>query len=238
MSDTDGRPVTGPPPPGEGPGPAAPPRQPAFNVPPITLGLVGAVAVGFAALTWGPVWLADGAYQYLTVVPARVVVAIHDPLRPNTVFAALSLVTHVFIHFQGVHVALNLGFLLAFGSGCERALGTRRFALLALASAVAGAAAQVAADWGQVVFMFGASGMVSGCIGGFLRLLLAMPGRRRQALAMLAVLVGFNALFAIVGPQMLGIDGQIAWQAHLGGFVAGLLLGYPPRRRRTMNRRG
>ena len=49
--------------------------------------------------------------------------------------------------------------------------------------------------------------------------------------ALLAVLLFFNGVFAAFGPALLGLDAQIAWQAHLGGFAAGLVLGYPPRRR-------
>ncbi|NNG03596.1 MAG: hypothetical protein HKM95_05775, partial [Inquilinus sp.] len=76
----------------------APVRQPAFKIPPITLALAVAIAAAYAVLSLGPLWLADAAYKYLTVVPARVALVVVDPGRSDTVLAVLSLVSHAFIH--------------------------------------------------------------------------------------------------------------------------------------------
>jgi membrane associated rhomboid family serine protease len=90
---------------------------------------------------------------------------------------------------------------------------------------------QIAASWGQDIPLFGASGAVSGCIGAFCRLMLAThdPGRRRLALNLIGFTIIANVLFALFGGGLMGLDAQVAWQAHIGGFLAGFALGTPRR---------
>jgi membrane associated rhomboid family serine protease len=75
--------------------------------------------------------------------------------------------------------------------------------------------------------MFGASGGVSGAMGAAVRLMLADrldPQRRRLGLNLILALIGLNLLFALFGGALMGLDAGVAWQAHLGGFVAGFLM--------------
>lgn len=220
-----------PPPVGEPPPEPRRPSEPrAFNVPPVTLAVAGILVAVFGILTLAPVWWAALAIDWLAVRPVFVAEALSNPQPLTVLVAALSMVGHALIHLDGVHVALNVGFLLAFGGGCERAFGARRYIGILVVAAIAGAAAKLALDWNTPLYMIGASGAVFGCMGAFIRLLIGGPPRmRRSGLTLLLSLVAVNLIFTLVGPAIFGIDGRIAWDAHVGGFVAGFLLGWPRR---------
>ena len=209
------------------------PRGPrAFNVPPVTLAVAAVLVAVFGVLTLAPVPWTVGIVETFSLRPIRVALALAHPADGRPVLAALSFLTHALIHIDGVHIAFNVGFLLAFGSMCERAFGPRRYIAILVLTAIAGAAAKLAVDWAAPVIMFGASGAVFGCMGAFVRLLISGPAHiRKRGLVLMGALVVVNIILTFVGPAIFGIDGRIAWDAHLGGFVAGLLLGWPPRRK-------
>lgn len=211
---------------------ARPVRQPMFNVPPITLAAVGVITAMFLLLQVVPRDWQYWIVLHFALVPARLAAAWADPLGPQALFGFGGLVLHTLVHLDWVHWALNAGFLLAFGALCERVFGPRRYLLLLLVATLSGAAAQLILDWSGGFVMFGASGAVAGCFAGASRLMVSAPDprRRRTGWSLLIVLVGTNALFAIFGGAMLGVDGQIAWQAHLGGFVGGWLMAFRPNR--------
>ena len=205
-------------------------RQPIFNVPPITLWLSGVMIAVFAVIhllpdsVWGPI------INRMAVVPAYFgYLGQLPPLDALTVVA--SLVFYALVHVEPIHLIANLGFFLAFGSVCERQYGPRRYTVLLLVTTVAAALVQVAASWGVETTLIGASGAVSGCIAAFCRLALARhdPAGRRLALNLIGFTIIANVLFALVGGGIMGVDAQIAWQAHIGGFLAGFALGGPRR---------
>jgi membrane associated rhomboid family serine protease len=208
------------PPPGSG--------EPAINAPPATVTLVLAIVGVYLVLQILPINVALAIEDLFSLVPARVALALADPLSPAALVVAASFVTHAFLHLDLMHIVANAGFLLAFGSFAERAVGRRRYLGLLLASVLAGAGAQLLVDWGRWVSLLGASAAASGCLGTLVRFLLTGsppdPKRRRFGLALLAAMVLVNLLFAVLGPSLLPLSGDIAWEAHLGGFVAGYLL--------------
>ena len=213
------------------PGPAQ--RQPVFNVPPVTLALVLAILAMFAVIRLGPDTLAVSLVLNLSVVPFNVATLVADPSLELGLAVAASLFGYALVHVDPLHLALNAGFLLAFGATCERSLGRRGMLLLFLLSAAGGALVQIAADWAAPVPVFGASAGVSGCIGGFARLALAdrqNPQRRRLAMNLVLFLLCSNVLIGIFGGAVIGIDADIAWEAHLGGFAVGFLVAHRPRR--------
>lgn len=205
-------------------------RQPIFNVPPITLWSSVAMIAVFTALHLLPETVWDPVVSRMVVVPARLAdLGGLSPLDALSVLA--SLVFYALVHYEPIHLIANLGFFLAFGSVCERQFGARRYTVLLLVTTVAAALVQIAASWGTNIVLLGASGAVSGCIAAFCRLALAThdPARRRLALNLIGFTVIANILFAVVGGGIMGLDAQIAWQAHIGGFLAGLALGAPRR---------
>ena len=158
-----------------------------------------------------------------------------------------SFVTHMLLHGDWMHLVINSVWMVAFGSVLARRLGSVRFLIVSAASAAAGAAASLAWYWGgEFTLLVGASGAISGQLAGAVRLMfaeggsLATLGRRRfekvQALSLgetfrtPAALMFLGVWFVITifagalnfGPP--GEEARIAWEAHVGGFLAGLVL--------------
>lgn len=150
------------------------------------------------------------------------------------------LVGHAFVHADAAHLVTNMVVLRLFGGWVEAALGSVRFLLFFLLTAVAGALTEGWLADDPMVPMLGASGAISGVMAAFLllhpRAALRLPLLvRTPVLLPLAVPVGCDlgvnvALAVFPPPPELALSG-IAWEAHLGGFAAGLLLAVPLRRR-------
>ncbi len=162
-----------------------------------------------------------------------------DGIAPWTV------VTHAFLHGGWVHVFLNSFWLAAFGSPLARRFGAVRFLAFFAVSAMGGAAAHFVSHWSDPIPLVGASGAISGCMAataffmfsrdeeafdGFERAAWRRPAldlmqalSDRRVLMFLLSWVAINIVVGLSGAT-LGASGEIAWEAHLGGFAAGLLL--------------
>ncbi len=133
------------------------------------------------------------------------------------------LLTAAFLHGSLLHIAFNMYALYLFGPFVEKALGTARFIAAYLTTAIA---SSVFVYWleNPLTPTIGASGAVFGLFGMALLLLL----RAKQDVTTLLVLLAINAVISL--------QGNISWQGHLGGFVAGCILGaafaYAPRDRK------
>jgi membrane associated rhomboid family serine protease len=150
---------------------------------------------------------------------------------------ALTYFTYLFIHGSYLHVGINCLWLLVFGPPLAWRVGTLRFLALYFFCGVAAALAQLISDWGSMVPVVGASGAISGLMGGTIRIMYgtrlpAAPGSIRPPLAPIssAPVLFFSAVWlvmnVIVGVIGLGTteEGEIvAWVAHMGGYVTGLL---------------
>ena len=147
-----------------------------------------------------------------------------------------TLVTSMFLHGGWGHLAGNMLFLWIFGDNLEEEMGHVGFLVFYLAAGFAAGAAQIAADTGSPVPMIGASGAIAGVMGGYL---LLFPRARVDVLFIFLV---FFRIFAIPAWIVLGIwfalqlvsgasspgygDGVAYW-AHAGGFLGGLVLTLP-----------
>lgn len=140
----------------------------------------------------------------------------------------ISLVTHAFLHADLMHLVLNLGFLLAFGSFVERNIGVLAFLLLFVICAAVGALTEFVFRDERDLVLIGASGAVYGITGAAVRFMLADDShdRRRRALSFVLVIMGLNLLLGISGLGDFMAGAQIGWKAHAGGFVAGFLLAF------------
>jgi membrane associated rhomboid family serine protease len=127
--------------------------------------------------------------------------------------------TSMFIHAGPIHFVGNMLFLYGFGGGVEERLGHVKYLIFYLACGVAAAWAQVATDLDSRSVLIGASGAISGVVGAYL---LAYP--YRNAVALLAVFFVLPLLLSVgsFGPVSIGTG--VAYMAHLGGLVAGVLL--------------
>ena len=140
--------------------------------------------------------------------------------------APWELLTSMFAHVEIWHLGFNMVVLYALGPQLEAALGRVRFLAVYLVSGLAGGALVI---WAGPSFggTLGASGAIFGLMGALLVVALKVQGDVRGILTWIAINFVITFLF-----------GFISWQAHVGGFVAGVLLGgaivYAPRRQRTL----
>ena len=145
------------------------------------------------------------------------------------------LVTHMFLHAGPFHIAGNMLFLWIFGDNLEDQMGHFGFLLFYLACGLAAAAAQIAANPYEGIPMVGASGAIAGVMGGYL---LLFPKARVDVLAIIVIII---KIFTIPAWVMLGVwfllqlfggfalfgDSGVAYWAHAGGFIAGVVFALP-----------
>lgn len=157
--------------------------------------------------------------------------------------------SYAFLHADLFHLGLNLAWLLPFGAALARRFGPWRYTLFLLVVAAAGAFAHLLSHPGAMVPMIGASAAISGAMAAAMRFVLQPNGplglwrpnapdaayrvpaaslketfRNGRFLIFIATWIGLNVAFGL-GTISTGLEAQeVAWQAHLGGFFAGLLL--------------
>jgi len=139
--------------------------------------------------------------------------------------------THMFLHAGVLHLLVNMAMLLAFGTAIARRMKTGMFLLFYTLCGLAGALFWALMNPYSIDPLLGASGAISGMVGAVGGISIGeppghgMPFRTRgAAFAFIAVWLGLNFLVGMFGAAAMGIDGAIAWEAHLGGFVAGFAL--------------
>jgi len=165
----------------------------------------------------------------------------HQPIHPLvTVFSSM------FLHGGILHVAGNMLYLWIFGNNIEERLGHLRFLAFYLAAGIVAAYAHAVAEPASHIPMIGASGAVSGVLGAYL---LLFPRARVHTVILLGffwqvvrvpalIVIGFWAIIQLAsGLLAKGLPGQggVAWFAHIGGFLFGLITIklWLPRRRFT-----
>jgi membrane associated rhomboid family serine protease len=143
-----------------------------------------------------------------------------------------SLITYAFLHDGWMHVLLNSVWLLIFGTQVARQFGTLRFLAIALISTLGGALAMLIAYWNVFVVVVGASAAVSGLLAAAIPVMYGRPGapltfaeflRNRRALIFTLIFLGVTLLTGARDLPGFADGARIAWEAHIGGFVAGLI---------------
>ena len=212
-------------------------RQPFLLAPWPVLLLIGILAAAYAAFAFAPPALQGRALANFAFYPARysaAFIAAHS-YNPGTLFErALPFVSYIFMHGSLGHLTINCVWLLPFGSVVARRFGATAFYVFFLLCGAAGAAGHLAFNWGSTLPVVGASGAISGLMGASFRMIGnsgqygghggVAPLFSRRIVTWTAVWVGVNVLAGVTG---LGAGTEVrlvAWQAHLGGYFAGLLL--------------
>jgi len=224
-----------------------------FNVPPVVVATV-AVLVIVHALRMLILTDAEDLRFLLTFafIPARYdLTPVAGRVFPGGFGAYLwTFFTYAFLHADLLHIGINVAWLLPFGTALARRFGAWRYVGFMLAVGAAGAFAHLVTHRGAMVPMIGASAAISGAMAAALRFVFQQGGplgllrggsnddayrvpaaslaatlRDPRFLMFLGAWVGLNALFGL-GSVSIGeaADQQIAWQAHIGGFLAGLVL--------------
>ncbi len=156
----------------------------------------------------------------------------------------------MFLHGGWVHLVGNMLFLFVFGRSIEDRFGHLKFLLIYLLSGLGGAVLHIVLNAGSRVPSIGASGAIAGILGAYF---VSFPSARITTLIPLffffwtielpaLLLLGYWFVIQfLVGFEMLAIEsatrgGGVAWWAHVGGFIVGLLLAlsFRPRRRRPV----
>lgn len=145
-----------------------------------------------------------------------------------------ALFTSMFMHGGWMHLIGNLWFLWIFGNNVEDSMGHLRFVLFYLLTGLAAAMAHIWTDPGSTVPMVGASGAISGIMGAYVVL---YPRARIDTLFWFLffirviplpawVMLGYWMFIQLVGSASMaaGGGGGVAYGAHIGGFVAGVVL--------------
>ncbi len=151
-------------------------------------------------------------------------------MRSNDLLAGhhpWSLLSHMFLHGDIMHLAGNMYFLYVVGDNLEDVLGRAKFFALYLLCGLAAAAAQIAADPGSGIYMVGASGAIAGLFGMYLMwfrhasltFMFVVFQKKLSPMAFFAIWLGFNIFGLVMAGQ------GVAYWAHIGGFVMGLILG-------------
>jgi membrane associated rhomboid family serine protease len=185
-------------------------------------GVVTYALMGLIVLAYVGQWVSQGALTSAWVLNPTVVGA--EPWR---------LITSAFLHSPGtiIHLLFNLYALWAFGPALETFLGKTRFIALYLAAALGGSlgvlslyALAIATDGASIVatggFLspnsaLGASGAIFGLLGAYLPLRRAIGVNVSQLL----IVLGINVVLGFLAPN-------IAWEAHFGGLLVGMLVGW------------
>ena len=135
----------------------------------------------------------------------------------------------MFMHGDFMHIIGNMLFLWVFGDNIENLIGHVRYLIFYLVCGIAAALGQVLLSPDSIIPMLGASGAISGVLGGYI---LLFPTRRVRALLfnVFTTVPAYVALGLWIGIQLLqgyltpAGQGGVAYAAHIGGFIAGLVL--------------
>jgi membrane associated rhomboid family serine protease len=197
----------------------------------LALNLAAFVVQSWVGLTAGEAW----------VIPGYGLVATRFFADPGG--EAFTLLTSMFMHGGWAHLGFNMLFLYIFGDNVEDAIGHRRYLLFYLACGVVAGLSQLAVDTASPVPMVGASGAIAGVLGAYLVLYPTAPIMIVNPIPLLWLFFGLflelpawiiagewfvmNLFSGIQSISGMGQAGGVAFFAHLGGFVSGLVLVRP-----------
>lgn len=231
------------------PPPSLPPKsEPILTLPGALTGYIAMLAVIHLHVLL-PANLDYWIIEAFGFIPMRYEPMLLDAPFPGGAGAKLwSFVTYSLLHANLGHILFNVLWLLPFGSALVRRFGALRFFLFMAVTAIGGACAHLLTHEHEMVPMIGASASVSGTMaaairfafghGSFLSLRRSDPVaaarvpalplsqslRDPRVLGFLAVWFGMNYLFGATSLAPGAEGASVAWQAHVGGFIAGLLL--------------
>lgn len=210
-------------------------REPILRAPRIVTSFIVICLVVHAA----SLFLSTEQYEWVIVSFAlipRLIAELNWGFNGETSLTLASFVTYAFLHGGFAHLLLNsVGFLI-FGTPVARRIGTGRFVVLSLITTIAAALTHLIVHWGSPEPVIGASGVVSGLMGAAFRFIFIdpkttpvypparLPLFSRPVLQASAVIIVLNVVLGVAGFTPEGFGFAIAWEAHIGGFLAGLLL--------------
>ncbi|WP_092125749.1 rhomboid family intramembrane serine protease [Bradyrhizobium erythrophlei] len=224
------------------------PREPILTLPPALTAYILLIAVIHLRVLLPPE-MENWTIDVFGFIPKRYDSTLLDITFPGGDGAKVwTFVTYSLLHANLTHIGFNVLWLLPFGSALARRFGAVRFFFFMAVTAAAGALAHLLTHEHAIAPMIGASASVSGTMAAAMRfafvkgsflsfsrgdadaaakvpaLSLWRALRNGRVLAFLAIWFGVNILFGATSLSLGAEDASVAWQAHIGGFLAGLLL--------------
>jgi len=190
------------------------------------------IVVDYGAI---PVEITDPGTECATVAGGNAIQCGPDALAPDQAPAWITVVTSMFLHGSLLHLGGNMLFLWIFGNNIEDSMGRLTFVVFYLLGGLAALGLQVAMDTDSIVPTVGASGAIAGLLGAYARL---YP---RARVVTVVFIVIFFTIVTLPAVLVLGLwfllqllpafsepaghaGGGVAYFAHIGGFLFGLLL--------------
>jgi membrane associated rhomboid family serine protease len=225
-------------------------REPIFNLPPVVLGLVACLCLIHVMVAYVlPTAISETLLDLFAFEPLRYHAnsALEGDLPGGWPAAVWTFVTYALLHVNLMHLGFNLIWLVAFGTPVARRFGPWRFLAFFAFTAATGAFAHLVSFWGENVPAIGASAAVLGMMAAAMRFIFQPGGplgfprlgeaktylvpakplaamlREPRVLLFGSLWLGLNWLSGLPLFAMPGVEGVIAWQAHVGGFLGGLL---------------
>jgi len=207
-----------------------------FKAPASVLALIGVIVAAHIARVFAPSPTTDLVVSNIAFIPSHYSSGAMPHGVPGLV---VPFVSYMFLHADATHLIINCLWLLAFGAVVARRY---RFVLFFVFFAICGVAAAVTHlifNWGSPEPVIGASGAIAGLMAAGIRMLSIsalrdpeqpaglLPILAPQVLMFSGLWVAMNVVFGLLGMGFLGESNAIAWQAHIGGYFAGLRLAGP-----------
>lgn len=199
------------------------------RTPVVSYALLGAIVLAFL---W-QLQAGNAAVYAFGLIPARLVHGALLPPQLEWAPAWATVFTSMFLHGGWLHLGGNLLYLWIFGDNVEDALGRGRFVAFYLLCGIGAALVQTVSETTSLIPMIGASGAISGVLGAYMRL---YPHARVRVLVPLFIVfytirvpawmvLGLWFLFQLASSAMIQPgQGGVAFFAHIGGFLSGLIL--------------
>ena len=224
-------------------------REPIFNLPPVVIASVALLGVIHAVRVWLLSPDQDGwVIAAFSFVPVRLTMpsTFGFDWPGGTIGDVWIFFSYAFLHADWMHFGVNALWLAAFGTPLARRFGPLRFTLFSLLGAAGGAALHLALDPNSVSPLVGASAGIAAQMAAAARFAFSPGGRlggvgisrdadhrpaltiaemirSRRVMMFLGVWFVFNLVFGLLFTPPGIQSSQIAWDAHLGGFIVGLL---------------
>jgi membrane associated rhomboid family serine protease len=209
-------------------------HEPVFNLPGIILLLIGICT----AVQLFRLYVLDPRQDMTFMIDCAFIPIRYTGPYPIDFYAFISPVTYAFLHGGWTHLSVNMIWLAAFGSPLANRMGSSRFLAFWIFTGLAAALFHFLAHMNGNMPVVGASGAISGMMGAASRFgfrigrldgrpAFAGPilsiGQSFLSRAVVTFLVAWFVINLVVGMGWIssGIDSPIAWQAHIGGFLAG-----------------
>lgn len=205
---------------------------PTRRVPWINYLLLGVLPLVFVwQLGFGPEM--ERVVYALGLIPAVLFGHASLPTELQWVPPPATVLTSMFLHGGLLHLGSNMLYLWIFGNNVEDSMGHTRFIIFYVLCGIAAAAAHALPNTASEIPMIGASGAISGVLGAYIllhpyaRILTMVPlgfvlvPFRIPAVILLGVWIGFQFLQSLALPTD---EGGVAFRAHVGGFVAGMVM--------------